>query len=102
VTHLTNAARLRIKESDRLAAVTEELNKLGAQVEEHPDGLTIRGVDHLHGGTVDAHNDHRIAMMLAIAATRADAPVTIVGGESVNKSYPNFWEDYESLGGKLS
>ena len=100
-TRLVNAARLRIKESDRLAAVTEELNKLGAQVEEHPDSLTVSGVDGLRGGTADAHNDHRIAMMLAIAATRADGPVTITGAESVRKSYPNFWEDYQSLGGML-
>ncbi len=100
-TRIVNAARLRIKESDRLAAVTAELNKLGARVEEHPDSLTIRGVDTLHGGTVDAHNDHRIAMMLAVAATRADGPVTITGAESVKKSYPNFWEDYEALGGSI-
>lgn len=100
VTRIVNAARLRIKESDRLAAVTEELNKLGAQVEEHPDSLTIRGVDRLRGGMVDAHNDHRIAMMLAVAATRADGPVILDGAESVRKSYPDFWDDYEALGGK--
>ena len=100
-TRIVNAARLRIKESDRLAAVTEELNKLGARVEEHPDSLTIRGVGGLHGGTVDAHNNHRIAMMLAVAATRADGPVTITGAESVKKSYPNFWADYEALGGRV-
>jgi len=101
-TAIVNAARLRMKESDRLAAVTQELNKLGAQVEEFDDHLIIRGVSHLRGGTVDAHNDHRIAMMLAIAATRADAPVTITGAESVNKSYPNFWEHYRELGGRFT
>ena len=74
------AARLRIKESDRLAAVTQALNALGAQVEEYPDSLTIHGRDHLAGGaTVDSCNDHRIAMMAAIAATRCLAPVTITG-----------------------
>ena len=101
VTYIVNAARLRIKESDRLAAVTEELNRLGAKIEEYPDSLTIHGVDHLTGGAADAHNDHRIAMMLAVAATRAEGEVTITGAESVSKSYPNFWEDYEALGGMI-
>lgn len=101
-TAIVNAARLRTKESDRLSAVTQELNKLGANVEEHPDHLIIHGVDHLHGGKVDTHNDHRIAMMLAIAATRADGPVTLTGAESVEKSYPNFWEHYQSLGGQIA
>ena len=101
-TAIVNAARLRMKESDRLAAVTQELNKLGAQVEEHPDHLIIHGVDKLHGGLVDSHNDHRIAIMLAIAATRADGPITLTGAESVEKSYPNFWEHYQSLGGQFT
>ena len=101
-TAIVNAARLRIKESDRLATVTEELNKLGANVEEFDDHLIIHGVDALHGGQVQAHNDHRIAMMLAIAATRADGAVTLTGAESVNKSYPSFWEDYKSLGGQIT
>lgn len=100
-TAITNAARLRMKESDRLAAVTQELNKLGAQVEEYSDHLVIHGVDKLSGGTVDAHNDHRIAMMLAMAATRCTAPITLTGAESVNKSYPAFWEDYAALGGLI-
>ncbi len=101
-TRLVNAARLRMKESDRLASVREELCKLGAQVEEGPDSLTIVGTERLRGGTVDAHNDHRIAMMLAITATRCVEPVTICGAESVRKSYPNFWEDYVRLGGELN
>lgn len=98
-TQIVNAARLRIKESDRLDTVTTELSKLGAKVAQTPDALVIEGVDRLTGGEVDSHNDHRIAMMLAVAATRAAGPVTIRGAESVNKSYPNFWEDYKSLGG---
>jgi 3-phosphoshikimate 1-carboxyvinyltransferase len=101
VTYMVNAARLRIKESDRLSAVREELSKLGAQVEEGPDSLTLTGVDSLTRGQVDSHNDHRIAMMLAVAATRADEPVTLTGAQAVNKSYPNFWEDYQKLGGKI-
>lgn len=102
VTRLTNAARLRIKESDRLASVTAVLNAMGAQVEEHPDSLTIVGRDSLTGGvTVDSCNDHRIAMMAAVAATRCQAPVTVTGAECVAKSYPSFWADYEALGGRI-
>lgn len=101
-TRLTNAARLRMKESDRLAAIWEVLCALGAEVEEGPDNLTLRGKERLPGGvTVDAHNDHRIAMMAAIAATACEHPVTITGAECVSKSYPNFWEDYVNLGGQI-
>ena len=102
-TRLVNAARLRIKESDRLSTVTEVLSALGADVEEHDDYLVIHGKDTLPGGvTVSGHNDHRIAMMAAIAATNCDAPVTITGAECVRKSYPNFWADYEALGGVIA
>ena len=87
-THIVDAARLRLKESDRLEAVTAELNKLGAQVEQTPDALIIHGVSRLHGGTV--------------AATCADGVVEVTGAESVAKSYPNFWEDYEQLGGTIA
>lgn len=99
-TAIVNAGRLRIKESDRLATVTEVLNALGARVEEHEDHLVIHGREKLAGGvTVSGHNDHRIAMMAAIAAIRCEKPVTITGAECVKKSYPRFWEDYEALGG---
>ena len=100
-TRIVNAARLRMKESDRLQAVAASLNALGAQVQEQPDALQIMGVSRLRGGTVESFNDHRIAMMLAGAATCADGPVTIRGAECVRKSYPNFWEDYEALGGVI-
>ena len=101
-TRLVNAARLRIKESDRLASVTQVLNALGADVTEGPDSLEIQGKETLSGGvTVDSFNDHRIAMMAAIAATRCGKPVTVLGAECVAKSYPNFWDDYEALGGKI-
>ena len=103
VTHLTNASRLRLKESDRLSTVTETLCKLGAKITEGPDFLEIEGGETLPGGVaVDAHNDHRIAMMAAIAATRCERSVTLTGAESVNKSYPTFWEDYVNLGGKAT
>ena len=98
-TRLVNAGRLRIKESDRLAAITASLNALGARVTERPDSLTIYGRDRLAGGTVDCCNDHRIAMMAAIAATRCREPVTLLGAECVAKSYPDFWDVYRMLGG---
>ncbi len=99
---IENAARLRIKESDRLASVTQVLNALGADVIEGPDFLTIRGKETLSGGvTVDSFNDHRIAMMAAIAATRCEKPVTVTGAQCVAKSYPDFWEQYEKLGGTI-
>ena len=93
--HITNAGRLRIKESDRLHALAVELAKLGAQVTEGDDSLTITGADSLPGGTVDSWNDHRIAMAMAVAAIRCRGPVTLTGWQSVNKSYPDFWRDFE-------
>ncbi len=101
VTRLVGAARLRMKESDRLDTVSRQLNALGANVEQGADYLNIYGVERLHGGTVDACNDHRIAMMLAMAATRATESVTITDAGSVAKSYPDFWADYAALGGKV-
>lgn len=100
-TRLTNAARLRLKESDRLQTTAAMLSALGAGVEELPDGLVIHGVPKLSGGTVDGANDHRIVMAAAIAATRCTGPVTILGAEAVNKSYPSFWEEYRRLGGEF-
>ena len=94
-----NAARLRIKESDRLATTVALLNALGGSAEDGPDSLTVHGAPSFSGGTVDGANDHRIVMAAAIAATRSTAPVTILGAEAVNKSYPSFWEDYKRLGG---
>lgn len=101
-THIGGAARLRIKECDRIAAVVEALRKFGLAVEEFADGISLVGKSQLRGDVViDSHNDHRIAMMAAIAATRASGPVTITNAECVAKSYPDFWEVYESLGGQI-
>ena len=99
-TEIINAGRLRIKECDRLSAVTSELNKLGAKITEKEDGLIIKGVTGLRGGVeVWSHKDHRIAMMLAIASTVCDLPIIIKDYECVSKSYPEFWEDFKNLGG---
>lgn len=97
-TEFTGGARLRIKESDRLATVAAMLHRLGIRAEEHPEGLTVTDGT-FTGGTVDGANDHRIVMAAAIAATRADAPVTILGAQAVSKSYPNFFEEFKRLGG---
>ena len=101
-TRLTNAARLRAKESDRLASVTRALRAMVGQVEEYADSLTIHGVKRLPGGgVVDCANDHRIAMMAAVCAASAEAPVKLLGAECVRKSYPEFWTHFQSLGGEL-
>ncbi|MDY4920939.1 MAG: 3-phosphoshikimate 1-carboxyvinyltransferase [Phascolarctobacterium sp.] len=102
-THIINAGRLRIKECDRLAAITTELNKMGAEIIEEPEGLIVKGKpEGLKGGVeVDAWNDHRIAMSLAIAAQKCAEPIILSGAESVAKSYPTFWEDYASVGGHV-
>lgn len=101
-TEIINAGRLRIKECDRLAAVTSELNKLGAKIIEKEDGLVITGVEKLQGGVeVWSHKDHRIAMTLAIASTRCEKPIVINDYECVAKSYPNFFEDFKALGGNI-
>lgn len=93
--------RLRIKECDRVSAMEEELTKLGANVSSSYDKMKFVGVDALHGAVVDAHKDHRIAMALAIAGTICDSDVTILNAECVSKSYPNFFEDFASLGGRV-
>ena len=98
-TRITGAARLRLKESDRITAMKKTIQALGGNVEELPDGLVIHGTK-LKGGTVDGQNDHRVVMSAAIAATVCAGPVTILGAEAVNKSYPHFWRDFEALGGK--
>ncbi|MBQ9139015.1 MAG: 3-phosphoshikimate 1-carboxyvinyltransferase [Ruminococcus sp.] len=95
-----NAERLRIKESDRLAACADMLNNLGGNVTVTPDGLEIIPSDGLHGGTVDSFSDHRIVMAAAIAALACKGDVIIRGAEAAEKSYPTFFEDYTRLGGK--
>jgi 3-phosphoshikimate 1-carboxyvinyltransferase len=101
-TKIINAGRLRIKESDRLKAISSEMNKLGADIEETCGGLTINGKKDLMGAVeVQSWNDHRIAMALAVAATRCKESIILNGHNAVDKSYPGFWDDYASLGGKI-
>lgn len=96
---IENVARLKIKECDRLLVTEEVLNKIGGKVKAFEDRLEIQGVKEFLGGEIDAHNDHRIAMAMAIASTKCKKPLIIRGAECVGKSYPNFWEHFQKLGG---
>lgn len=97
---ITGAARLRIKESDRLRAMAEALRALGGCAEEAPDGLVVEG-SALWGGTVDGCGDHRVVMSAAVLATACQGPVTILGAEAADKSYPGFFADFAALGGNV-
>ncbi len=94
-----NAARLRLKESDRLETTAALIRDLGGSAREGADYLEVDGTGSLSGGTADSCNDHRIAMAAAVAATICREPVRVLGAECVAKSYPDFWKDYEALGG---
>jgi 3-phosphoshikimate 1-carboxyvinyltransferase len=94
----TDIRRLRLKESDRVATTIAMLEALGGKAEANENTLTVYSTP-LLGGTVDACNDHRIAMAAAIAATVCKDNVTILGAQCVEKSYPKFWEEYSRLGG---
>ncbi len=96
-TRIRNAGRLRLKESDRLRTTAALLRDLGGSAEELEDGLLIRGSGALQGGTANSAGDHRIAMSAAVAACLCREPVTLEAAESVEKSYPCFWEDWQAL-----
>ncbi|MCK9478995.1 MAG: 3-phosphoshikimate 1-carboxyvinyltransferase [Firmicutes bacterium] len=100
-TVIKNAQRLRIKESDRLTAIAQQLNTLGATVIEKNDGLVIEGINMLSGGTVSSEKDHRIAMSIAIASTCCNEEIVLSDSDCVKKSYPDFWRDFSELGGKI-
>ena len=92
---ITGATRLRLKESDRLRSITGALRSLGADIIEEGDTLVITGRPSISGGLTDAYGDHRIAMMAALASLKCETPVTLTGWETIDKSYPNFWQDWE-------
>lgn len=100
-TVIKGAERLRYKESDRIKSVVSNLKKMDVDVEEKPDGMIIRG-SHVKGAQLDGYNDHRIVMAFSIAALFADGDTSITQAESVNKTYPAFFEDYNRLGGKAN
>jgi 3-phosphoshikimate 1-carboxyvinyltransferase len=99
---IVGAERLKIKESDRLIATADALNRIGGKVTPTNDGLIIEPIEHFTGGTVDGFGDHRIVMAAAIASTRATSDITIIGANAIEKSYPNFFRDFENLGGKIN
>lgn len=98
-TELVGTERLRIKESDRVESIRALITSLGGTVEVLDNSIALTGTGRLRGGTVDSFNDHRIVMSAAIASTVCDGTVTIVGAEAVEKSYPEFFEDFNRLGG---
>lgn len=100
-TAIQNAARLRLKESDRLAAIHRMLGSLGVSCTETADGLLIPGGQSISGGETSGFGDHRMVMAAAIASILAETPVTIDGAEAVEKSYPHFFEDFKHLGGMV-
>jgi len=96
-----NAARLRLKESDRLTSTAKLLQNIGVRVTEFPDGLEISGGSKVYGGTVDSCNDHRLVMAAAAAASLGALPLVVKGAEAVNKSQPGFFTDLAALGGEF-
>lgn len=102
-TVVRDASELRAKESDRVEAVVEVLGRMGARVTAHPDGFTVHGPAELHGARVDAHGDHRIGMLAAIAGSLASGE-TRVENDAVGVSYPGFWRDLAQVaaGGMIS
>jgi len=98
-TVIQDAAELRVKESDRIRTTVRELRRLGVDITELPDGLSIKGPTRLRGGRVSSHGDHRLAMMLGVAALLARESTTISNSQAVSVSYPRFWEDLKALSG---
>lgn len=102
-TVFVNASNNKTKDSDRISALAEELSKMNIDITSYPDGLRVKGKSKVRGYlTVDARSDHRLAMALTIAALNADGPVRILNADAINKSYPNFYLDIMSLGGKIA
>ena len=96
-TTIRDAEELRVKETDRIAAMASELGKLGGDVTPTPDGMIISGRERLNGGAVASHGDHRIAMSCAVASLAATGPVTIADTACTETSFPGFWDLLESI-----
>ena len=94
---VSGAQELRVKESDRISALADGFRRMGADIEEQPDGFHVRGRNRLRGGEVDARNDHRLAMAFAVAALGASGPTTIHDAGAAAVSYPEFFQVLESL-----
>ena len=98
-TRILNAQRLRLKESDRLAAMAEAISGLGGRAQATADGLRIWGVPQLQGGVAQGKNDHRVVMALAAAGLRCAGTLAVTDAQSIRKSYPGFFRDFTTLGG---
>ncbi len=101
VTVVREAGELRVKESDRIASVATELRKMGATIEERPDGMIVTGPTQLRGAVVKCHHDHRLAMALAVAGLVAGGQTTVRGAEAIGDSFPSFVETMRSLGAEI-
>ena len=97
-TIIRDAQELKVKESDRIAVMVDNLRRMGADIEGTDDGMIVHGGRPLHGAVIDSHLDHRIAMSFAVAGTICDGTVEILNGECVNISYPEFYQDLYRLG----
>ena len=102
VTEVREAAELRLKESDRISTLVQELNALGADAKEQADGFTIAGGQSPLGGTATAHGDHRLAMAMAVAGLAARGPVTVEGAEIIDESFPGFVQSLRGLGARIA
>lgn len=101
ITRVRDAAELRVKESDRIAALAAELRRMGARIEEHPDGFTVHGPTPLRGATVHSHGDHRLAMALAVAGMIAQGETVVEDAACIADSFPGFVETMQALGAEL-
>jgi 3-phosphoshikimate 1-carboxyvinyltransferase len=102
VSVVTDAAELRLKESDRVASMVEELRKMGAAIEAHLDGFEVEGPTRLRGAAVDSHGDHRLAMSLTVAGLIAEGETTIQGAECIDESFPGFVQILTALGAEIA
>jgi 3-phosphoshikimate 1-carboxyvinyltransferase len=100
-TQFRDAAELRVKETDRIAATVEWLTGAGVRTESRDDGMTVFGQGRLKGGRFNSHHDHRIAMSLGVAGLVSESPITVDGAEIASISYPTFWQEVEKLGGVI-
>jgi 3-phosphoshikimate 1-carboxyvinyltransferase len=96
-TLVRDAEELRVKETDRIAVVVEELNKMGARIEAREDGFLVAGPTPLHGATVDSHGDHRLGMALAVAGLLAEGQTVVRGAGCIADSFPGFGELLDSI-----
>ncbi len=101
-TEIRDAAELRVKESDRIQATVQELSRLGADVEERPDGMVVRGTGRLNGARVQSHGDHRLAMSMAVAGLLADGETVVDGSDAASISYPAFWQHLRQVTGEAA